>query len=122
MCFSLIKNSAREFPSRPALAARSFMRLIVSIVAAFAVLSHLSTARACGVCGCCRSDDPITLADPLNPFEIGKYERSQTAPLPGGVGASVDPIDPGSWTLVLMPDTQNYVKASGEQGVLTNVT
>lgn len=32
------------------------------------------------------------------------------------------PSADAAWSMVLMPDTQNYVKASGEQGVLTNVT
>jgi len=32
------------------------------------------------------------------------------------------PSADAAWSMVLMPDTQNYVKASGEKGVLTNVT
>jgi hypothetical protein len=32
------------------------------------------------------------------------------------------PSPDAAWSMVLMPDTQNYVKASGEKGVLTNVT
>lgn len=77
---------------------------------ALMVLARSDRATACSTCGCCRFDDPVTSVNPPNPLEIGLYEVGQQAPPPGGVGASVDPIDPGSWTLVLMPDTQIYAQ------------
>jgi hypothetical protein len=67
-------------------------------------------ALACSTCGCCRIDDPVTSIDPPNPLERGWYEVGQQAPAPGGVGQSALPIDPGSWTLALMPDTQIYAQ------------
>lgn len=36
--------------------------------------------------------------------------------------APFTPSPDAAWSMVLMPDTQNYVKASGEKGVLTNTT
>jgi hypothetical protein len=111
MYLSRVKISICNTASQRALILRPPSRRILAIAVLSAALFRADTALACSVCGCCRGDDPITLENPLNPFEIGKYERSQTAPLPGGVGASVDPIEPGSWTLVLMPDTQNYAQS-----------
>jgi hypothetical protein len=84
---------------------------LVAIVLLQVVVMRAQLASACSVCGCCRNDDPITSVDPLNPLETGLYEIGQQAPAPGGVGASIEPIEPGSWTLVLMPDTQNYAQS-----------
>ena len=80
----------------------------------FLIVPLNRAALACSYCGCCRIDpysDPI---DPyingVNPIAAGIYEAGQQAPAPGGVGTSVIPIDPGSWTLVIMPDTQIYAQ------------
>jgi Calcineurin-like phosphoesterase len=67
----------------------------------------------CSVCGCCRTepyDDPLSpyLYGDTPPIYDGSVEVGQQAPAPGGTGSAVIPIDPGSWTLVLMPDTQHY--------------
>jgi hypothetical protein len=86
-------------------------RLAVALLLAFGA-PHTSHVIACSVCGCCRPepDDPLSqyLYGEAPPIYDGSYEVGQQAPAPGGVGSAVIPIDPGSWSLVLMPDTQHY--------------
>lgn len=67
---------------------------------------------ACSYSGCCRVepyDDPLSpYLMEVNPIEAGIYEFDQSAPMFVGTANTVIPIDPGSWSLVLMPDTHNY--------------
>jgi hypothetical protein len=88
------------------------LALGLSLAWMVAVVPGVDRAWACSVCGCCRPepDDPISpyLYGEAPPIYDGTYEVGQQAPAPGGVGSAVIPIDPGSWSLVLMPDTQHY--------------
>jgi hypothetical protein len=89
------------------------LRFGLTLAALMALMPGVEVARACSVCGCCRVepyDDPISpyLYGEVPPLYDGTYEVGQQAPQAGGTGSSVIPIDPGSWTLVLMPDTQHY--------------
>jgi hypothetical protein len=90
----------------------SILRFGIVLVIALATLARTNTAIGCSLCGCCRVeayDDPISpYIYGENPLTTGEYEIAQTAPALGGTGSAITPIEPGSWTLALMPDTQNY--------------
>jgi hypothetical protein len=87
-------------------------RFSIALAFVLTITSCAEFALGCGLCGCCRvetSDDPISpyiYGD--DPLATGMYEVGQSALAPGGTGSSIIPIDPGSWTLVVMPDTQHY--------------
>jgi hypothetical protein len=91
---------------------RRVARLVVAVAFVFGVPWFADLAQACTWCGCCRVtpyDDPNSIyLNGVNPIAAGIYEAGQQTPPPGGTGSSVIPIDPGSWTLVVMPDTQIY--------------
>ena len=76
--------------------------LIAGLVISAALLSSANSVLACNTCGCCRVEG-FSDAEYL---EVGqsRAEASDST----GKGADALPIDPGSWTLVVMPDTQHY--------------
>ncbi|MCC7474745.1 MAG: hypothetical protein IT425_05075 [Pirellulales bacterium] len=91
----------------------ALLRFVVALLPALVPISE--RAWGCGNCACCRIDpleNPGTPIGPYiygeNPLDNGTYEVGQQAPAPGGVGSTVIPIEPGSWSLVVMPDTQLY--------------
>ena len=90
----------------------SRMRIGIVLLVALAMLSRTDSVLSCSICGCCRVeayDDPISpYIYGENPLYTGEVEVAQSAPIVGGAGSSIEPIEPGSWTLVLMPDTQHY--------------
>jgi hypothetical protein len=107
-------NSRRWAPLVLAAAMRfaASMRFGIALAIVLTAIPRAEVVLACGQCGCCRVepyDDPISpyiYGD--NPLYDGTYEVGQRAPPTGGTGSTVIPIDPGSWSLVLMPDTQHY--------------
>jgi hypothetical protein len=90
----------------------SRVRIGIALLVALVTLTHTDNVAGCSICGCCRVepyDDPISpYIYGENPLATGQYEVSQTAPAPGGSGSAITPIEPGSWTLAVMPDTQVY--------------
>ena len=89
-----------------------WLRFASAFAFVLSLLHFAEFGSACTYCGCCRVepyDDPISpYLTEINPIEAGIYEANQSAPMFGGTANAVIPIDPGSWSLVLMPDTQNY--------------
>ena len=89
-----------------AFASARFMSIELRVVAGFVIsavmLSSSNPVFACNTCGCCRVEG-FSDAEYL---EVGqsRAEASDST----GKGADALPIDPGSWTLVVMPDTQHY--------------
>lgn len=105
---TLLLRALGRLPAATSIAAAVRLGLIVALAA----FSRGECAMACTWCGCCRTtpyDDPISpYINTVNPLVDGTYEVNQSAPAIGGTGNLVTPIDPGSWTLVLLPDTQIY--------------
>lgn len=97
-----------------------WLRFASAFAFVLSLLHFAEFGSACTYCGCCRVepyDDPISpYLTEINPIEAGIYEANQSAPMFGGTANAVIPIDPGSWSLVLMPDTQNYSASA------TNIT
>jgi hypothetical protein len=75
-----------------------FRQLVVGIALAASCGPWMQSVLACGTCGCCRVAGSVPSV----------YEEPSD-PLASGAGAL--PIDPGSWTLVVMPDTQIYAQS-----------
>jgi hypothetical protein len=103
---------ARSMRARANGAGRSMLRFGIVLVIGLATLARTNSVLGCSLCGCCRVeayDDPISpYIYGENPLYTGEVEVNQTAPILGGAGSSIEPIEPGSWTLALMPDTQHY--------------
>ncbi|MEX2170305.1 MAG: metallophosphoesterase [Pirellulales bacterium] len=77
-----------------------FVRLLMALAI---VLAASAQALACGTCPACR------LAEACNgPAPVGGYEVAQVMSEITGNGSAADPIQPGSWSMALMPDTQHY--------------
>jgi hypothetical protein len=87
------------------LISRSFLvRFAIGIALVAGGSSRTESILACGTCGCCRVD-----GGPPPVFEEPTAGQGGSI----GSGAGALPIDPGSWTMVVMPDTQHYADNAG---------
>lgn len=84
----------------PTLLSTGVARLIVTILIGF---SFASRASACGTCPACRLAQSCDGQAPVEGWEVAQIMSDV-----GGGGSAADPIQPGSWTLAITPDTQHY--------------
>jgi hypothetical protein len=75
---------------------------LACVIVGMASIGWADRVSACNTCGCCRVEG---FSD-AEYIEVGQ-SRAEAADSPGK-GADALPIEPGSWTLVIMPDTQHY--------------
>ena len=80
-----------------------FGRLFPGVFIGLALASTAPLAQACLTCPACRIAAACNGTAPVEGYEVAQALTEIT-----GTSAAALPIQPGSWTLAILPDTQLY--------------